>query len=215
MIHKNLEQLNKIGWTEFHSINKDEELIKIAKSLGEILIHPNGKKIDYLKPKTKSIAIKNTFSYNFGLGEFPFHTDTAFWEQPAKYVLLSNGTLSKTATTIITYDQLLKLLTPLEISELKKSIFLVKTPSRNFYTSIINGSFNREYIRYDNNCMKPINKSAILSIGIIQEKLNKISPKKISWDNSKVLLLDNWRTFHGREFLKEDEIRILKRIYIK
>ncbi|MYY47045.1 hypothetical protein EH153_03520 [Elizabethkingia anophelis] len=213
--HESLHQLNSKGWIEFSSSTDDDILVDLSKKIGEIIVHPNGNYIDYLKPKNKEEATKNTFSYNFELDKFPFHTDTAFWELPARFVLLSCENKSDTGTTFVTFNDIYKDLTSLEISELRKSIFLIKTTTKNFYTSFLNKHLNQEFIRFDSNCMKPVNKSAKTTLEIIDEKLNKLAINKITWDKPKVFVFDNWKILHGRESVKNNENRILKRIYIK
>nr|WP_199001847.1 TauD/TfdA family dioxygenase [Flavobacterium sp. ASV13] len=215
MTTEQLKILNSKGWIEFNSMTDDGTLIKISKSLGKVLKHPNGNDIEYLKPKHKKDSVKNTFSYNYEFERFPLHTDTAFWEIPAKFVLLSSNELSHTATTIIAYEDIYKSLSISEISEIKKSIFIVKTATKNFYTSFINKYLDDNFIRFDSNCMKPVNKSAKITLEIIEDKLVKIPVRNITWDKPKVIIFDNWKVLHGREAVKTDEHRILKRIYIK
>jgi alpha-ketoglutarate-dependent taurine dioxygenase len=210
-----LKKLNFNGWIEFNSMTDDLTLINISKSLGGILKHPNGNNVEYLKPRYKKDSAKNTFSYNYEFDRFPLHTDTAFWEIPARFVLMSCEEASNTATTIITYEEIYKNLTPSEISELKKSVFLVKTPTKNFYTSFINKYLDHTFIRFDGNCMKPFNKSASITLDIIEDKLALLPLNNINWDKPKVFILDNWKALHGRESVKSGENRILKRIYIK
>ncbi|MCD0456791.1 TauD/TfdA family dioxygenase [Chryseobacterium sp. LC2016-27] len=214
----NEEQLNELnlkGWIEFCSVNIDEHLINISKKIGEVISHPNGKLIDYLTPKEKIEAKKNTFSYNFEHQQFPLHTDTAFWNLPARFVLMSCEDTSETATTFVTYDEICKILTESELVNLKKSIFLIKTANKNFYTSLINKYENNTFLRFDRNCMKPVNKSAKIAFSILEEKLNEFNINKVLWDKPKIFIFDNWRVLHGRESIKNDKTRTLKRIYIK
>lgn len=215
MTNLQITQLVSDGWIEIQSQTDDDVLIDIAKKIGQIIKHPNGKDIDYLKPKNSNIAIKDTFSYNYEMAEFPFHSDTAFWNLPAKYVLLSCEGLSDTATTFLTFEDIYKTLNPEEVIELNKSIFFVKTPTKKFYSSLINIYANQKFIRFDTNCMKPVNKSATKILLIIDNKINQLKISKIRWDQPKVFIFDNWRILHGRESVKNDENRILKRIYIK
>ena len=63
--------------------------------------------------------------------------------------------------------------------------------------------------------MKPANKSARNVLSIIDEKLNDISINKVLWNEPKIFIFDNWRILHGRESVKNDKTRTLKRIYIK
>lgn len=215
MTTQQLNQLNSNGWIELDYITNDETLFELSKSIGQILKHPNGNAIDYLKPKFKKDAVKNTFSYNFEYENFPFHTDTAFWNIPARYVLLSCEGSSKTATTFVTYREIYKTLTHKEFDEMKKSIFLVKTANKNFYSSFINTYENKILIRLDTNCMKPMNNSAKRALELINKKLNNSQINKIEWNKPKVFIFDNWRILHGRESINLGESRILKRIYIK
>jgi alpha-ketoglutarate-dependent taurine dioxygenase len=215
MTNQQITQLNTNGWIEIESITDDEILIDLSKKFGQIIKHPNGNEIDHLKPKDSSVAIKNTFSHKYEFDEFPFHTDTAFWNLPARYVLMSCQGLSNTGTTFLTFDDMYRTLNPQEIIDFKKSIFLIKTPTKKFYSSLINIYANQTFIRFDTNCMTPINKSANKTIEIIDNKTNQLNINKIMWDRPKVFIFDNWRIIHGRESVKNDENRILKRIYIK
>jgi alpha-ketoglutarate-dependent taurine dioxygenase len=215
MTAQQFQELKLKGWTEINSSNEDSILINLAQRLGEIVNHPKGNIIDYLTPKNKFEAIKDTLSYNFEYDDFPLHTDTAFWKEPARYVLMSSETNNNTATTILNAKEIISLLSLKEINEIKKSIFLVKTPSYNFYTSLINKHNNQTFFRFDRNCMKPINQSAEFTNEIIEEKINMLNINKIIWDKPKAFILNNWLTIHGRESIKNDKNRILKRIYIK
>lgn len=211
----NYDELNLHGWCEIPVHLKNEnELIDIANRIGKVLKHPNGNMIDIIKPKMKSEAIKNSFSYNYEYGVFPLHTDTAFWNIPARYVLLSNDKSSNTATTIVHTNEFIKLLSDKELQEIKKSIFVVKTQNANFYTKIINRNAQDFFFRFDLNCMKPVNSSAENIKEIFESKVSLFSMKKICWDDPKILVFDNWKTLHGRDAIGEDKNRKLKRIYI-
>ncbi len=213
----NTEILNEIdekGWVEFNHLNDEESLLKIANVLGNVIKHPNGNIIDSLSPKDKANANKNTFSHKFGFEKFPFHTDTAFWNIPTRYVLLSSIKNSQSATLFTTYQNLINHLSQEEFQTLEKSIFLVKTNRTNFYSSILCKISNKASIRYDSNCMKPMNTFAKEAIKIIESKLNNISISKISWDSEKIFIFDNWKVLHARDVVNNLETRILKRIYI-
>lgn len=210
-----LSQLFCRGWIEFNSSNDDLYLIEIAKNIGIIQVHPNGNVIDYLMPKKHALANQNTFSHKYGHNSFPFHTDTAFYSSPIRYVLLSSQYISTTATTFISFDKIHKSLSRIELQTLKDSIFLIKTGKKNFYSSLISNVKDQIFIRYDTNCMIPANYHAKNAIEIISEKLQNIKTNKIVWDKPKVFIFDNWKILHGREIITNDEKRTLKRIYIK
>lgn len=207
------QKLNKDGWVLFNNPNQDEILLEIASKIGNIMLHPNKKRIDYLTPKDKSKAIKNTFSHKYGFERFPFHTDTAFWNTPCRYVLMSSENISSTETLVLTLEELNNLSTE-EINVLEKSIFVVNTNLSSFYCTIINRINGISFIRFDTNTMKPMNSSAKKAILIFEDIINKSKIHKIKWDNHKILLLNNWKVLHSRSSVNYDEKRILKRIYI-
>jgi len=50
--------------------------------------------------------IKKSFSYHFEFGNFPLHTDTAFWHLPAKYLILYSDIRSNAATTLVNFNEI-------------------------------------------------------------------------------------------------------------
>lgn len=208
-----IQELNSVGWCEIQStLTSDEDLIETAKHFGLIILHPNGKCIDQLSPKGKTQAIKDTFSYNYEFGEFPFHTDTAFWNTPVRYILMS-CTKSSTSTTIIKWQDMLSLCSDAERKILEKAIFLIKTPRYSFYTQLFNRYSSETFFRFDPNCMFPKNNSAKVAEEILKDKIKETHVTKISWDRPKVLIIDNWKALHGRDAIYNKD-RILRRIYI-
>lgn len=210
-----LEDLKFTGWCVIYSAsNTDKQLIDLASQIGRIYLHPNGDLIDQVIPKSKIQSIKNTFSYNYQFEAFPFHTDTAFWNLPARFVLMSNAIASNTATTIIHTNQLFTSLSDKEKNILSNAVFLLKTPTANFYSKLLNKLNNTSFFRFDPNCMKAMNKDAIEAKEIIKIKLEAIPVNRITWERPKILIFDNWKTLHARESIGDDSERLLKRIYI-
>lgn len=207
------QKLNKDGWVLFNNPNEDEVLLEISKKMGQIIMHPNGKLIDYLTPKDKTEAIEKTFSHKYGFEKFPFHTDTAFWNIPARYVLMSSKDISSTETLILTLDSVNQLNTE-EISVLEKSIFLVKTNQSNFYCSVLTRQNGNQILRYDPNIMKAINSYAMEAITVIENIVKNSEIHRINWNSPKILIIDNWKILHSRSSIVDKENRIIKRIYI-
>jgi len=208
--------LEENGWAEVHSAFSDYELIDYVKIFGHIKNHPNGNIIDELRPKTKSLALKKSFSYHFELGIFPFHTDTAFWHLPAKYIVLYSDIKSSAATTLINFNTILDKANSNFKQLLKDSIFLEKTPKTAFYTKLLNRYSNSSFIRFDPNTMSPLNKEAKEIYKTINEIVSKTSPYRVEWNTPKLVIIDNWNCLHGREEVNTvtDSNRKLKRIYL-
>jgi hypothetical protein len=100
------KKLADCGWVEVDEIRSTEALIILAESLGKIIPHPDGNHLNLVKPKSSEKAINGSFSNKYGYGEFPFHTDTAFWLQPARYIVMASLLASDTETVIISLGQL-------------------------------------------------------------------------------------------------------------
>ncbi len=170
------ETLNKKGWVEFNEDSTNISLIKTATRLGKLAKHPNGQPIGVLKPKNENSSIKGTLSNRHGLGRFPLHTDTAFWESPAHYLLLHSENVSSCYTLVLPLSEIWKSLTIEDKKDASHAIYLVKTIHRQFYSSLLFRVDNLEGIKYDSSCMKPFNLSAKRIHQKLERFLNRIEP---------------------------------------
>lgn len=207
-----LERIKSDGWTEVENIKSDSDLLVIAQMLGTTIPHPNGQTIFHLVPKNIGEGINGTFSNKYGLGSFPLHTDTAFWPNPVRYILLSSSSISTCQTTITTLTSLLHQLSTNDIKLAERAIFKVKTNNTQFYTSLFFKNRNVQAIKFDNSCMFPANNFAKSFIQLLTE-IN-IDVYKINWTGNKAVIIDNWKCLHGRSDAQMNEKRVLKRIYI-
>ncbi|PZX46932.1 carbon starvation induced protein CsiD [Algoriphagus chordae] len=214
MNQENYISLREKGWTEFNSGSSDEELISIASKIGRIINHPNGQSVFTLKPKLESKSFKGTFSNTCGLNEFPLHTDTAFSKNPARYILMHSKESSNCDTTLISKTDLWNLLSEFDRNNAKRAIYLVKTRTEKFYTSLIFQENGKTGIKYDSTCMRPFNKYAKEFDKKLKKVLSEIKPSSLKWTGGKTVIIDNWTSLHGRKSAKNDIKRELKRIYI-
>ena len=202
------------GWTEFRSGSSDTELISIALKIGNILKHPNGQNVFTLKPKLEYEAIKGTFSNRYGLNDFPLHTDTAFFERPARYILMHSIKANGCDTTILSKINFWDSLTQSDKKKAERAVYLIKTNCAKFYTSFLFQENGTRGIKYDPSCMFPANKYAKEFDLKFQEILSKTKPLSLKWTDGKTIIIDNWINLHGRKSAKKDINRQLKRIYI-
>lgn len=82
-----LSELNEKGFAYF-STDISIATLDIAKSIGNIYKISTMPLIQTLTPRFKKSELDNTYSGNFGIGKFPFHTDLAHWFVPPRYFLL-------------------------------------------------------------------------------------------------------------------------------
>lgn len=205
------EALNQYGWVEIEGISDDQTLMEVAEGFGNILPGPRGELLSVLRPSLPHKASSKSFSFNKGLGEFPLHTDTAFWKFPARYVVLRSNCASTTNTTIFSADKVESVVS----SELaRRAIFSIRTTMSNHYSTIrlddiLNG------VRYDPCYMNPVNAHA----QELSKSLSLIESSQLDhivWTGINAIVIDNWRCLHGRGAVTSaDTGRKLSRIYIK
>lgn len=213
-LEENYIKLKEKGWTEFQSGSSDSELLCIAAKFGKIQKHPNGQMIFSLKPKLEINSVKGTFSDICGLNDFPFHTDLAFSKKPSRYILMHSEISNGCETTLIQKKAIWNLLSDVEKYNAKRAIYLVKTKTENFFTSLIFNEGNEIGIKYDTSCMTPFNKYAKSFEPCFKKIISEFEPLNLRWTKGKTIIIDNWMNLHGRKSAINDMDRELKRIYI-
>ena len=76
------------GFLLLHGLAIDTPSLEIAAEVGVVDEVQGLSAVQSLIPRDKSESSPNTYSGNFGLSEFPLHTDLAHWALPPRYVLL-------------------------------------------------------------------------------------------------------------------------------
>ena len=197
--------LETTGWVSVDGIDNSADAQLIANTLGR-----STQDTSRITPKPRGRKGPRSFSYRHGYGQFPMHTDTAFWPIPARFILLTSATESEVPTLLLPTDALASVL-----SELKpeRAIFALNTASGFVYQGF-NLDGRPGTARLDQCYMQPVNSSA-------HELINRLSfPAKEliaehRWTGKNVLIIDNWRCLHGRaEVTRPQERRSLTRFYV-
>lgn len=193
-----------------------ECFISIAKSIGQICPHPDGGSYNIVEANDGANARVGTFSSNYGYSNFPLHTDTAFWQTPAKYILLWSEIHNSTPTTILHWDELLSYLSAEEIKNMNDAVFRVHTYEGINYTNLRFWCQDTSGLRFDPNIMQPANHQAFNFIESYRAALEKSTVIEHNWNQYDVLRINNWSCLHGRGVVhKKRENRKLFRIYVR
>ncbi len=194
------------------TIESDKELIELAYSLGQpISSRVNSAIIDHLVPIKSSDAHQQSLSINFGIGDFPFHTDGAYFKTPPRYIIMRylKGTPNPTPTILCDLNKL----NSDDKENLKNCIWKVKSRNNDFLSTIL--SDNETFYRYDKCVMTPVVSKN--QNGFYFESLIANLPKKeINWTINKAVIIDNWTNLHTRPKVNEQEInyRMIQRIMV-
>lgn len=188
-------------------------LLKLAKSLGNpVPSKPGALVISELRPKRPSEEQTRTFSSVYGLGSFPFHTDTAHWPIPARFVILRDvGISHDRPTLLLPMDQFTD---AFDLANISGSIWKIKGPFGSFFSSILAYRNGIRTVRYDPMCMRPANHFAIRFDEMLSAR--DCQPVRFDWKPSLVLIIDNWRMLHARGASSSDDSRsrCLERVLI-
>ncbi|KAF6661474.1 hypothetical protein HFD91_08865 [Enterobacteriaceae bacterium EKM102V] len=193
-----------------------ESFIKLAKSLGEIISHPNGEIYDVVIANDGTNAKTGTFSHKFGFNEFPLHTDTAFWAIPARLLIMWSPVASTTSTTILPWRDILDSFSKSDKKIINEAIFLVRTFESTSYRSVKFTSYGETGYRYDPNIMIPANEQGKKFAELFNKAIQKISLNNFNWSGSNALIINNWKMLHGRNQVNnEQESRTIFRAYVR
>lgn len=211
---RNLDNLTTRGIAIVDGIHSKSELIRLAKSIGTIKLHPNGEELAILKSSDGVNSLSGTLSNVHGLAAFPFHTDTAFWGVPARYVVMGMLNKSSCTTNFISLNDLAEFITEDFLSKARKSIYLLETIEGSKYTSPVFGNNSDYGIRFDPNIMTPANMHAKRFHEELIGAIGSVKPKKIDWNGNKAIVFDNWKYLHSRSAVKNEKREIF-RIYLE
>lgn len=76
------------GWDLLEGSDPSAPIASIAARFGRPIPSRSGVIEKVLRPKTRETATPNSMSASYGLDALPFHTDTAHWASPARFVVL-------------------------------------------------------------------------------------------------------------------------------
>lgn len=210
-----LDELQRTGWTVIRVPGRDrdgleQDVTTIAGSLGMLAGMRDRHPVQAISPCPSGVARASSLSKKYGLGTFPFHCDTAHWPVPCRFVVL--GCLEPgqpPASTTLLDTQRLQL-TAREKALAEQSLFFVRNGRKSFYASIL--SPRRSFVRVDPGCLEPCSDEATEALSLFAPADDHPAITRVQLGKGDVLVIDNWRTLHGREAVAApDSNRVLLR----
>lgn len=174
------------------------------------------KSIQTLVPKQATEVGRNQYSGNYGFGEFPLHTDLAHWALPPRYFILRCVTGSKDVFThVLPWEAITDMV---GLSILARAVFATRM-RRNGYSTLLKTMSNQDgvnFFRWDPVFLCPINSYAQQVADAISSSNWSLQTRKILLQRpSDTLLIDNWRTLHGRAKVSAaSATRRVERVYL-
>ena len=202
----------------FHSFDSrsSESLESIALDIGRpIPSRPGRPAVDVLVPKPRQDSQPGTLSFLHGAEAFPFHTETAYWRDPVELVILrcvNPGAGNRPTILIDGWDLGLE---DADISQLTRSLMVVKSGSRSFLAPLLTHKNERLEFRYDPACMTPATNRDKAVLILLEQGLRDATQTAIAWKAGQCMIFDNRRMLHSRARSSiADYDRHLERTYI-
>ncbi|MFN3191264.1 MAG: TauD/TfdA family dioxygenase [Aureliella sp.] len=172
-----------------------ENLLELAGRFGSVVpSRSNGEPVDELTIRNCDAGRESSLTASYGEGAFPFHTDTAYWTTPARFIALQCVVPGR-ATLL--FDSRTWALDEGCWRDFENSVFAVKNGRHSFYGNCI--AKDATTIRYDPACMTPKNSAAHSCEELLAAlATQKHDTKRIDWEQGQIVLIDNWRMLHAR-----------------
>lgn len=206
------KKLVEDGYVTFDGQSFGDSSFEIATNIGTVINVPGAKTVQELTPANRDSLEASSYSGNYGVEEFPFHSDMAHWFRPPRYLLLCCRVPAMSVETRVVKSE--RIFEGEEIHDVRRALF---RPRRR-----LNGRlshlrlFENDLYRWDSIFIQPMNKLALSLRSRIIGRLAKVSYEAIVFGNcSQCLLIDNWQTFHSRSAVTAEGMnRKLERVYL-
>ncbi|WP_370530741.1 hypothetical protein [Methylophilus aquaticus] len=207
-----MQKLTEYGYVQFDGQPFGNSTMEIGTNIGMVITLPIIKTVQELTPSNRASLEASSYSGNYGLEEFPFHSDMAHWFQPPRYLLLCCRVPAiSVETRIVKSEQIFE---GEETNDLRRALF---RPRRR-----LNGRlshlrlFEGDFYRWDSLYIEPINKLGVsLRSRIIDRLANANYEAIVLGYSNQCLLIDNWQTFHARSAVTSEGMnRKLERLYL-
>ncbi|MDD0979773.1 TauD/TfdA family dioxygenase [Pseudomonas shahriarae] len=207
------EEVAQFGFSKFSVRDASVSTVEIASWLGVVANLPGISKVQELTPKLQINTNESTYSGNYGLGVFPFHTDMAHWNSPPRFFILRCICPAPDVKTLLLDFK--PIIESIDEVTLARALF---RPRRSLEGQVsILKICEKGLFRWDSLFLSEVNNVARELKKEILENIVNSKPSEIALlSQAECLIIDNWRMLHGRtEVLDQSKDRILERVYLE
>lgn len=196
----------------------DLATIEAVSLLGTPLTLTGFSTVQELRPHEASDAAPNTYSGNFGIGEFPMHTDLAHWAVPPRYLVLRciQGA-PEVATGVIDGNILID---NFGITLLRRILVQPRRPLGNGkqLLRLIDcfEDFDAPVLRWDSIYLRPATVESEKAFALVAKHIASIARDDVVLlAPGDTLVVDNWRMIHCRSHVPATAAnRRIDRVYV-
>jgi len=195
------------------SSDEKESMLEVAQRIGNVFKVPTMPLIQTLTPRLIESEPDNTYSGNFGINEFPYHTDLAHWYVPPRYLLLRSVVpVTDVETKLIDSKDICDGIATCVLSRAHFKPRKKLDRTANLLKIKQGGIF-----RWDSIFIEPANSIAKELRQAIQINLRNAKYMSLYLaEKGDSLLIDNWRMLHGRSIVSKKSMdRKIERVYFE
>ncbi|VDO12428.1 unnamed protein product [Brugia timori] len=214
--------LKENGYAFLKKFTPETSTLDLASSIGKPIDissfapHYKLRVVQELRPKALDVAFSNHYHGNFGLNEYPAHSDLAHWNKPPRFLLLRSKIGTRGVATHIYTTQDLQKAIPTRLA--RDALFIPRKNASKIIPLPMMVSRTMEFsLRWDSLFLTPINRSSKQCEEIIKSiEFQSIKKEIILAEPGDTLIIDNWTALHGRGVVPQAEkFRILERVYLE
>lgn len=189
----------------------------LAHAIGEPVALGVNPPVHPLTPKSTDEAPFNTYSGNYGLGDFPLHTDLANWYEPPHYLMLRCVVgAPDVATTIVDPWPAIN---AIGIQNLARALMKPRrrVAGRMTLLPLMHSLHDDLLVRWDARYLQPASRAGELFATQMGRYLHELPAiPVILAQQGDTIIIDNWRMLHGRAAVPEhSRSRHIERVYLK
>jgi L-asparagine oxygenase len=204
--------LAKYGYARFSCNSKFQSTIEVARSVGEVVVPQGVPLVQTLTPSRVEDKEASSYSGNYGMEEFPLHTDMAHWYVPPPYLLLR---CIQPAEHVYTTVVSIRAIVGAEDPEIFKRALFRPRRRLDGRLSILR-LYDRGIFRWDQLFVLPINSRAIELQARIAALIENEEVARVCYESTTdCVLVDNRNAVHGRSSVPRFAAsRVLERVFL-
>jgi alpha-ketoglutarate-dependent taurine dioxygenase len=211
------DEVSECGFAFVGGFERALSAQEVAAKLGDIFTLPGAAESQVLLPRAKEQSTPNTYSGNYGRGEFPLHTDLAHWVVPPRYLLLRCVVGAEGVATRLLDGN--GMVASIGASALRRAIVQPRRPlagNRALLRLLDSRGGTREFLRWDQLFLVPATPAGAVTFGQMLVCLARVESTHVTLAKAgDTLLIDNWRMLHGRSLVgPEHSDRRIDRVYL-
>jgi L-asparagine oxygenase len=212
------QKVQEIGFALLEGFQPERSAAEVVGSLGEADILGSLGPVHQLKPALAEARPSNTYSGNYGLGNFPLHTDMAHWHVPPRFLMLrclqgSAAVPTTLADGLPIIQQVGETVLARALVKPRRSVQGKRLLLRLYERNLVGCHF----LRWDEKYILPASPAGERGISQLRVALAAAPRRDVHLARpGDTLVLDNWRMLHGRGSVPPDALnRVIARAYLR